>query len=489
MYLGDHGADVVICEPKQGHPLRMSAGFQSLQRGKKSIIVYKAADIRPICKLRPFLNLQPLTSLSVSTADVILVDDTQAALRGLGLDFDTVSTLNPKIIYVSLPPYGEDPAKLGLDGIPSSDGVLGAVSGMMATQISLSGDPVRHVLPLASYGTGIMVASTVAAVVFKKRRVGQLFQGERAEVSQLAGCFALLHGADRSMLAKHPMGAKGPIPCYRSYKASDNRWFFLACANEWFFKRMLAAVGQEALLEDPRLKDAWVFTNQADGPRDVLVPVLESLFSTQPCAHWLALFEAADVPVQPILSRDEFFDSPYVAENNMKVSVTHPELGDIAMIGVPLVLEQSPGSVQGPAPLLGADQDAVAELVAARSIAAAQATHSEGEGIRVVHNPESASASDSGDDSSEEPLVTDAMLDVPHVTSPFVTDHSPQEAEEASPEAEVPALQPGLLAGVKVLDLSSYIAGPLGTCKYRQPDISHLSCLERHLACFVCGQC
>ena len=198
-----------------------------------------------------------------------------------GIGPKQVKSLNPGAIYVSIPPYNE---AMELKNQPYSDALISARVGMMTTQISKSGDPMYHVLPLASYGTGILVAISIAAALYGKA------QGHRAptmEISEIAGAFTLLHGADRQMLHKHPMGSVGPIAPYRSFEASDGNWFFLACANEWFFKRMLQAIDRNDLLEDPRLKDAWVFTNQKAEPREALLPVLEPLFRTKPRDHWI----------------------------------------------------------------------------------------------------------------------------------------------------------------------------------------------------------
>ena len=83
-------------------------------------------------------------------------------------------------------------------------------------------------------------------------------------------------------------------------------------------------VGLKHLVAHPDAADAWVFTNQADAPRDLLVPQLEATFGSKPRAHWLRVLQDADVPVAPIQSRDEFFASRFVSENDMSVAIDHP---------------------------------------------------------------------------------------------------------------------------------------------------------------------
>lgn len=122
----------------------------------------------------------------------------------------------------------------------------------------------------------------------------------------------------------------------RCYRAGDGNWFFLACANKRFFCRMMEVVGLKHLVTHPDAADAWVFTNQADAPRDLLVPQLEATFGSKPRAHWLQVLQEADVPVAPIQSRDEFFASQFVTENDMSVTVEHPLHGQyVAVMLIP----------------------------------------------------------------------------------------------------------------------------------------------------------
>ena len=184
--------------------------------------------------------------------------------EALGIDYASIHSLNPDAFYVSIPPWGYSPQDAGpLAGLPASASLVAATAGVMSTQISASGEPMHHRLPLAAYGTAIQAAlATVAALRGRAAHGVIATPGQRIEVSELAGALSLVHSADREMLNQHPMGACGPIAPYRCYRAGDGKWFFLACANETFFKRMLAAVGLPELADHPDAADAWVFTNQ-----------------------------------------------------------------------------------------------------------------------------------------------------------------------------------------------------------------------------------
>lgn len=339
-----------------GDPFRSQPGFQTLNRGKRSVRLDLATEAGRAAVRR-----------IAATVDVVLVDWTQEEAELVGCDRATLEAAHAeaaaavaasrppvagadsdsdwrdddvdaprRLLYVALPPYGtvgelHDKHAAGTGAYAYSPMLLAAATGMMATQISATGDPVYHVLPLASYSTGALTAIAVVASLLglKTGAVGSGWAAHEAaggagragdaasvstsvstaaaaaasreayhvEVSHLAGTMSLLHAADRRMLHQHPMGSLGPIGCYRSYQAADGQWFFMACANEGFFRRMLRAMGPdfEALAEDPRMAEAWVFTNQAAGPRECLVPALEAAIRAKPRAHWLELLDRKSV--------------------------------------------------------------------------------------------------------------------------------------------------------------------------------------------------
>ena len=391
MFLADHGADVVKVEPPAGDPYRADAGFQTFNRGKRSCVLDLASG-----------EGRDRVLTLARGADVFVVDTTQEAARKRGIDYERLRTVNPGVIYLAVPPYGE---RGPLAGRPASPALLAAVNGMMASQSSYSGDPVYLLLPLAAYGTAALAAAGVAAALYVRERSGI---GQRIEVSELAGSLAMQVGgvlSDRvppRFAEPSPMGSKGRIPAYRLFQAADGRWFFLGCLTADFFNKLLIAIDRPDLAANPLFADGPLGMTTPEA-RDAIVPLLETLFRTQPRDHWLQLFRAADVPAQPVLSREQYRESSLAAGNQMRVAVNHPRLGRVEMMGVPLVAEAAPGEVRGRAPLLGEHTDEV--------LAEAEA--------------------------AERPA-----------------------SREPAGGPETPP--PGMLSGVKVLDLTSFIAGPLG---------------------------
>lgn len=377
MFLADHGADVIKVESPGGDPYRVSPGFETFNRGKRSVSLDPTSE-----------SGRNRTQLLARSADVVVVDVPSGRAAERGLDEATLREGNPALVYVAMPPFGERGPFVER---PSSPALIAAVSGIMADQASYSGDPTYLVLPIASYGSAAMGAAAIAGGLYARERWGV---GQRLEVSQLGGAAALLIGGVLSDQVPvlpggaSPMGSKGFIPVYRLFQAGDGLWFFVACGTPDFFNRLLIAIGQAELAGDPRVEGApWGLISEES--RELLVPLLEEAFSSQNRDYWLGRLQEYDVPAQPVQSRDEYFDSHTVAANEMRIELEHPDYGSVEMMGVPLNLTAAPGKVRVRAPRLGEHTDEVlAEVAAARPPVGRIASRAPGphllEGVRVL---------------------------------------------------------------------------------------------------------
>ncbi|MGE0136079.1 MAG: CaiB/BaiF CoA transferase family protein [Dehalococcoidia bacterium] len=341
MLLADHGADVIKLEPPEGDPYRDEPGFQTLNRGKRSAIL----------DLHTSEGRDALRAL-VRTADLVITGLTEAQAAPLGLDDATLRAERPDLILLAVPPFGDRGPLAAHRGSPA---LVHAVGGITGFQASHSGDPVALITPLASYAAGVLAAAAAAAALYRRERSGI---GQRLEVSELAGALALQLGAVTSDLVPPanedpaPIGSLGAHPAYRSYRAADGRWLFVACGTDAHLHRLLRAVGHADVIDDPRLEAGPWATNEP-AAYALLTPLLETAFATRDRDTWLEVLRDAEVPAAPILSRDEFLAADYVEHHGRRATVDHPQLGPLEMMGVPLVLEAAPGEVRGRAPLLG----------------------------------------------------------------------------------------------------------------------------------------
>ena len=381
MFLADNGADVVKVEGADGDPYRSDPGFQTINRNKRSVIV----------------DDDQRRSL-VARADVIIVDRPGRA--------SVLREANPDAVIITMPPWGE---RGPMVDEPSSRAILHAASGIAWNQQAYAEVPVDVVVPIAHYGAGVLGALAAAT--------GLLTRQQRAcavtyEVSEIAGAAAIQLGEAR--LAGEPeirpgdstLGSKGRVACYRLVEAGDGHWFFLACGTARFYHRMLEVIGRPELADDPALANPpWGL--MLDPAVERLTPILDEVFATRPRHEWLQLLAEADVPAQPVLTREEFLATSIVAANDLYLGIEHPELGTVQMMGLPFTVESAPGSIRRHAPLLGQDTDAVMADWA------------------------------SGQPSSHQ-------------------DDTPQPNDD---NAENSAEQP--LRGIRVIDLASFIAGPV----------------------------
>lgn len=330
MFLADQGADVVKVEAPDGDPYRTDPGFQTINRNKRSAVV------------------DP--SVLLPAADLVFVDQPGQAA--------TIRAAAPDAVIIAMPPWGERGPKV-TDAVSRS--TLHAATGIAWNQQAYGEVPVDIVVPIAAYGTGVLGALAGATGLLHRRSTGV---AATYEVSQVAGAAAIqlgefrLAGDDEPRLAESPLGSKGRVPCYRLVQAGDGHWFFLACGTIRFYQRMLEVIGRPELIDDPLLANPpWgLMLNEAV---ERFTPILEEALATRPRDEWLDLFAAADVPAQPVRTREQFLTTTAVSANEMDVAVDHPELGRVDMMGLPVTVDGAVGAITRPAPLLGQHTDEV----------------------------------------------------------------------------------------------------------------------------------
>lgn len=362
MFLADHGADVVKLEPSGAALDPGRPGLQTVDRNKRSVGVEGAAGRSRVS----VAALDELAGRLVSGADVVVTDAPGEA--------DELRRLAPHAVIATLPPWGE---RGPLIDAPSSPDLVAAVTGIFWNQQSYQEAPVHLVVPLVDYATGVLGALAVAAGLFARERDGA---APTYEVSSVAGSAVLqleqfkVDDVVEERPGSAPMGSKGRVPVYRLFEAGDGRWFFLACGTPRFYERMLEAIGRPDLADDPRLPDPPWGLVDLDAIA-FLVPILEAAFATRPRAEWLARLAEADVPAQPVLTREEFLGTSIAEANQLDQALAHPELGEVRLMGLPLVLEAAPGRLRRHAPLPG---EHTAELAAEPPRAPRTATGGQG---------------------------------------------------------------------------------------------------------------
>lgn len=338
MLLAEQGAEVIKIEPPSGDKARGTPGFHIWNRSKKSV----ATDLTTAAG-RAFV--QQL----VRSADVVLIDCQPGEEETLKLSYEQLSLHNPGLVYCYLPAYGSKGPHA--QRYPD-DSLVAAVSGLLGSQWSHRDGGVQLVIPIASYGAAFVACSSITAALFERTQSGQ---GQKIEVSWLAGAFAMQTGTilfhpDMLRLFSGRMNPLGPIPCYRLFKAQDD-WLFVACGNPTFFNKFCLALEHPEWVADPRYERAPWGIQPED--RDELANNIAAVIATKPRTEWLRILRENDVPCAPVTSRQEFMDWQQTRHNGMRVEIDDPELGKTIQMGVPIQLSDTPGEIKGAAPRLG----------------------------------------------------------------------------------------------------------------------------------------
>lgn len=358
MLLADLGADVIKLEPLDGDDTRglgppflagadgtprerMSAYFACCNRGKRSL----ALDLRAPAA-------RDLLDALVRSADVLIENFRTGAAEALGIGWERLSTLNPRLVYCSISGYGRD----GPDATRAGyDAVVQAEAGMMAITGSADGAPHKVGVAIADLATGQNAVAAILAALLQRERTGR---GQRIDVALFDSALALLANVGSAALftggdaARHGNAHASIVP-YQTFAAADAP-FVLAVASEKLWADTCRALGRDDWRADPRFAD-----NAARvAHRDALVGELAALFGTRPAAHWLALFAAAGVPAAPVNGVRAALDHPVAHARGMRI-----ECDGVPMLGSPLRLSDSPTPARRPPPGLGEHGD---EIVRAR---------------------------------------------------------------------------------------------------------------------------
>jgi crotonobetainyl-CoA:carnitine CoA-transferase CaiB-like acyl-CoA transferase len=434
MLLAEQGAEVLKVEPPERDRLHGSAAYHVLNRGKRILLAGLHGDD----------GRATLTALLLG-ADVVIVDLPESEARAAGLDHAGLAHRHPRLIYLALPPYG--------GGGPMADergdeALVAAYAGIAGSQWSGGEQPVDLVLPLAGYGAALLGAGAVAAALYERARSGK---GQRVEVSWLAGAFALqsgslLKGAGVERLGGTTMNPLGPVPVYRLYRAADGGWLFIAAGTPRFFQRLCILLDHPEWISDPRWENApWGIIDLDD--RQALADEIAPIIATRPRDEWLPLLTEADIPNAAVSTREEFIESAQVQALGLRTTLHDPEAGDTVQMGTPLLLHGTPGP--GPRPP-ARTTDAAWEGPAQRSSgqrgpqsSAAAGPHppapSPNAGRGGAEGPHPAASS---------PTAGRVGAEGPHPVAPSPTAGRGGDVTGAGP-----------LAGVRVLDLSGFIAG------------------------------
>jgi crotonobetainyl-CoA:carnitine CoA-transferase CaiB-like acyl-CoA transferase len=352
MRLGDLGAEVIKVEPKTGDPGRGMMRIVGADTGLKGRNYYFESNNRNKRSIALDLNTEKGKKILlelVKQADVFLTNMSIAAPKRMGIDYETLSSINPRLIYTHASGWGRE----GPDANELSFDYTGiARSGTMMMSGERNGPPGTLIPGLGDEHGGLICAWAITAALYAREKTGK---GQLVDTS-LMGSLIALHGvnfAAPGILGKEfprLLRAEAGNPIYNHYKCKDGKWIVIAHLQpDRYWPNVCKAMGLEKLEHDPKFN---TIEARHDNCKE-LVSILDKKFATKTRAEWMEIFQKEDVIFTPVQSSSEVFKDPQALANKYIVDVDHPVWGKIKMLGFPWTFAETPASVRREAPELG----------------------------------------------------------------------------------------------------------------------------------------
>jgi len=330
----------------EGNPTREASYYQSANRGKLSIALNIASQ-----------EGQELIRKLVADCDVLIENYKAGSLAKYGLDYETLSAINPGLVYCSVTGFGQTGPRApepGYDFIIQGMGGLMSITGEKDDKPG--GGPQKVGVAVADLMTGLYSAIAIEAALLSRAKTNK---GQHIDMALLDVQIATLCNQSQNYLASgRPPGRYGNahanIVPYQVFRAHD-RDFIIACGNDSQFISLCEAVGLPELPKDPR------FTRNSDRVihRTEIIDILSTHFLTDSADAWIGRIHPRGVPVGAINDIARALEEPQVKARNMLVNIPHALNKDFITVGSPIKLSGTPVEYPRAAPMLGEHTDAL----------------------------------------------------------------------------------------------------------------------------------
>ncbi|MGR3572805.1 CaiB/BaiF CoA transferase family protein [Brevirhabdus sp.] len=346
MMLADMGADVIKVEKPDGDDTRRfvppeiggeSAAYMMMNRNKRGIAL-NLKDAQAVAALQKLL----------AEADVVIENYRMGTMEKLGMGYETLRALNPRLVYCEISGFGRTGPYAERGGF---DLIAQGMSGLM----SITGEgpgrpPVKPGAPISDITAGLIAAMGCCAAYASAQATGQ---GQKVDTSLFEAGITLTYWqsaiAFATGVAPGPLGSAHPLNApYQAFQTADG-WINVGAANQRNWLRFLDVIGAPELDADPR------FSSNQNRMENLpaLVDLLNDRLRSDTTQTWLDRMEAAGLPAGPVLDIPQMHADPQALARDMIVETQHPKAGAVKSIGLPVKFSQTPGAVTRPAPLLG----------------------------------------------------------------------------------------------------------------------------------------
>ncbi|MGM0659763.1 MAG: CaiB/BaiF CoA transferase family protein [Pseudomonadota bacterium] len=346
LMLADMGADVIKVEKPDGDDSRRfvppaiggeSAAYMMMNRNKRGVAL-NLKDAGGVAALHRLL----------AEADVVIENYRMGTMERLGLGYEDLRAINPRLIYCEISGFGRTGPYAERGGF---DLIAQGMSGLM----SITGEgpgrpPVKTGAPVSDITAGIVAAMGVSAAYARMLQTGQ---GQKVDTSLFEAAITQTYWqsaiAFATGVAPGPMGSAHPLNGpYQAFETADG-WINVGAANQRNWLRFLDVIGAPELNDDPR------FASNHDRMQHLaeLEEILNGYLRQNPSAVWLERMEHAGLPAGPVLDILEMQADPQAQARDMILEVDHPVAGRVRTLGHPVKFSETPASLRRAAPVLG----------------------------------------------------------------------------------------------------------------------------------------
>lgn len=355
LQLADWGAEVVKIEPPGGEDLRewpplvpgpahsYSLNFASINRNKRSVV----ADLRNEADLRRIKQL-------IAKADILLENYRPGVMDRIGLGYDAVATINPRIVYTSVSGYGHFGPYYGKGAF---DIAIQGASGMMSVTGEESGAPCKSGVPFADFCSAVFAALASMVGLVWARRTGKSCRMDVPMLSCMLSCSALQTSeywgtgvVPRRMGSAHPRNAP-----YQAFRAGDGKYFIIAAGNTGLFHRTCDVLGLPELKADTRFQSP----SERAKNQETLREIIEQALQAKPAGFWRERLDAVGVPTAPVHDYADALVDPQVAAARLIREMMLPGGGKTFTVGNPVRMDGYEFEVYQPPAMPGEHNDVV----------------------------------------------------------------------------------------------------------------------------------
>ena len=351
LYLADQGADVIKLEPPDGDGSRRIFTSRALGNESPSYFAINR-NKRAICvDIRTPEGLEIVDKL-VAEGDVLIHNYRPATAKRLGVAYERLSKINPRLVYVELSGYGKQGPYADRGGY---DLMLQALTGIMHRRIPPDDTPIGAGVWATDCSMPMMLAYGIALGLYNRERTGK---GTRLETSLLNAALAMQHvdlvqterdsdsGGERA-------GADQAV--FAPYLCGDGQWILPVALSDKEWVRICHAMEIPHLAYDERYATPQA---RAENSEDIY-GLLHGLFETKTRQEWLDIYRAHDALAVPIMDRADVLSSEQVTANDMRLEFDHPTAGRVVSVNTPLRFPEHPPQYRRRPPLQGEHTDEV----------------------------------------------------------------------------------------------------------------------------------